>query len=92
VSASGETGEVAIHRELIEELGVSFSPSREQDFSCTSEGGKRFDAFVVDHYNGTISNREPLYCGELAWFALHELPEPLTPATAQILGLLKAAP
>lgn len=53
------------------------------------EGGKRFDAFLVDRFAGTIANAEPMCCSELAWFDLDELPELLTPATAEILHVLR---
>ena len=83
----GETGQAAINREMMEELGVSFTPTREPDFSLVTEGGKRFDAFVVDRYSGTLTNKEPFYCRELAWFNVYVLPTPLTPATAELLRL-----
>ncbi len=83
----GETAEAAIHREMKEELGVSFTPTRKPDFSCNAEGGRRFDAYVVESYAGVITNRDPMQCRELAWFQLDDLPEPLTPATEKLLRM-----
>ena len=37
----------------------------------------------------TMANAEPMYRSELAWFDLDELPELLTPATAEILQVLR---
>jgi len=83
----GETGAAAIHREMAEELGVSFTPQRSPEYSCTVEGGKQFDGYIVDTYQGIINNREPEYCKELAWFELKQLPSPLTSATVELLRL-----
>jgi 8-oxo-dGTP diphosphatase len=83
----GETGCEAITRDMAEELGVSFVPKGGPDFFCTSEGGKRFDAYMVKCYTGEIINNEPQHCGGLAWFVLGELPDPLTRATAELLRL-----
>lgn len=87
----GETGLAAIHREMLEELGVSFMPQRVPDYSCVAENGKRFDAYIVHGYTGSICNREPGFCRELAWFELDELPAPLTPATSELLRMHRAA-
>jgi ADP-ribose pyrophosphatase YjhB (NUDIX family) len=84
-----ETGGAAISREMMEELGISFVPTGGPDFSCTSEGGRRFGAYVVGGYTGEITNNEPQHCGELAWFDLDELPDPLTPATAELLRIYR---
>ena len=86
---SNETGPAAISREMMEELGVTFNPRGEPEFSCISEGGKRFDAYVVRHYLGRIVNNESLFCGELGWFDLNELPEPLTSTTSDLLRFFR---
>ena len=83
----GETAENAIHREMKEELGISFTPVRGPEYSCSADGGKRFDAFIVDSYTGVISNEEPMYCREHQWFQLDDLPDPLTPATQELLRM-----
>jgi ADP-ribose pyrophosphatase YjhB (NUDIX family) len=85
----GETGSEAISREMIEELGVSVVPTGGPDFSCTNEGGKRFDAYLVEDYTGEITNNEPEHCRELRWFELDDLPDPLALATAEILRLYR---
>ncbi len=78
---------MAIHREMMEELGVSFTPQRGPDYSYTSDDGKRFDAFVVNRYTGVITNREPTFCNEIAWFEINQLPKPLTTATEGVLQM-----
>ena len=82
---SDETGSEAIHREMREELGVCFTPSTDPEYSCIAENGKRFDAYIVHNYQGTIRNTEPQFCRELSWFELDELPAPLTSASSQLL-------
>jgi len=83
---SKESGAGAIHREMMEELGISVTTSLSPVLTCIEEGNKRFDAYLIDSYKGELRNNEPQFCRELSWFNPDQLPSPLTPATARILS------
>ncbi len=69
---SGETPDEALHRELLEELGVTavvsgdpFAQVRGEDF--------RMDVWVVDQWDGEPANLDPTEHDALAWLNHHEM-------------------
>ena len=83
----GESTQAAILRELNEELGIAFNTDNKPDYICTTADGLSFAAYLIDKYEGEITNMEPDLCGALSWHRLDCLPTPLTPATKVILEM-----
>lgn len=73
----------ALKREAEEELGIIIQPTvndiihvmyrAEMDTS-----GERVDFFFnIDSWQGTVQNKEPRKCKQLAWFSINKLPDNL---------------
>jgi ADP-ribose pyrophosphatase YjhB (NUDIX family) len=84
----------AVAREVAEELGIRITPER---LLCVVDQidephGEHWVAPVyrVDAFAGEPRLMEPEALSGLGWFALDDLPEPLTEATRQALAALKA--
>jgi 8-oxo-dGTP diphosphatase len=88
--APGESGEQALARELIEELGVSLErchPLLQLRHDYTDRVVE-LDVFVVDGYRGEPAGRE---AQALKWVAASELAgEPLLPADRPIIDALNS--
>lgn len=87
-----ETLPAAVAREIFEELGIRITPER---LLCVIDqidraAGEHWVApvYLVEHFLGEPMIREPDALAELAWFALDDLPTPLTAATAQSVKAL----
>lgn len=83
----GEPPEVAIARELNEEIGIDYAPGSDSTYRCNASVGLMFQAFVVSAWQGEVHNVEPHRCRELRWCAIDALPGPITPGTETILRL-----
>ncbi len=85
----GESPDVALQRELLEELGVSavfggapFAQVLAEDF--------RMDVWLVDHWYGEPANLDPTEHDALAWLNHHEMTA-LRLADARLPALFEAA-
>lgn len=85
----GETPDAALHRELLEELGVSalvagvpFAQVRGDDF--------RMDVWVIDQWDGEPANLDPTEHDALAWLNHYELTA-LRLADSRLPALVEAA-
>lgn len=89
----GERAEDATRREIMEELGIEISLTRLACISEIIDGGDGrhwvspvYEACIV---SGAPRCMEPEKHGECAWFALDDLPSPLTTPTRQYLAALE---
>lgn len=84
----GETFEEALSRELKEELGIS--PTSMRQFGAFNTmfipaSHHVQIAFIVETFNGTPVNNEPERCGEIRFFPLDALPEPIFASSLPII-------
>src|SRR4051794_37365184 len=89
----GEEVITAAVREADEEAGIRIAP---EDVTIAGVMHRRSDAERIDFFvvatrwQGTIVNREPEKCDELAWFPLDELPMNVVPYVRQAIGNYRA--
>lgn len=78
----GETIWEAIIREAQEEVGVEIAPQKKEWMKTTyilhrysHQGTVAFDFFLLlKEFNGTVQNKEPHKCDDLAWIPINNLP------------------
>jgi len=79
----GETAQVALAREMKEELDIDIKIEDMQvvhTMHRKSSEREYFDIFIkVSKYSGVPKINEPDKCDDLSWFALNELPQNVTP-------------
>jgi 8-oxo-dGTP diphosphatase len=91
----GETAPVAALREALEELGLT---SVDLEFVATMQRRRGDEAveqradfvFTARSWAGEPRIMEPTKAHRLGWFPLGDLPEPMVPHEAYVLGLLAA--
>ncbi|RAK56465.1 NUDIX hydrolase [Phenylobacterium deserti] len=89
-----ETVAQAVIREVREELGIGIDA---RDLLCVVDqidraGGEHWIApvYLVREFDGQPAIQEPEKHSGLAWFALDDLPTPLTESTRQAIAALQA--
>lgn len=89
-----ERVEDAVAREIAEEIGIRIDPKR---LLCVvnqidEAAGEHWVApvFLIEQFDGEPRLMEPEALSDLTWFALDDLPTPLTDATRQAVAALKA--
>lgn len=87
-----ERVEAAAAREILEEIGIRIRPER---LLCVVNqidraAGEHWvsPVFLIETYDGEPALQEPEALSDLGWFALDDLPTPLTEATRQALAAL----
>ncbi len=89
----GETCLQTIIREAKEEAGITITPNQESlkhVMHRKSNGEERVDFyFVVDQWEGNITNNEPSKCDDLSWFDLNNLPQTILPYITHALECIQ---
>lgn len=91
----GESAVDAVHREALEEIGVTGVDLRFcTTMQRTARGAainERVDFFFTAHaWSGEPVIREPAKCADLRWCGLADLPEPVVPHELAVLTALRA--
>jgi len=86
----GESAEVAIVRELREELGIEVDPAQLVPWRTVEAEGYALMLFVVDRWAGEVTIAEPEEHGQLSWFRVSDLSN-LRLASAVYVDLLASA-
>ncbi len=91
----GETAEVAVRREALEEIGVSGLELTFLTAMQRTRSGEAIDErvdffFSARVWAGEPTILEPRKCAELRWCALAALPEPVVPHERLVLDGLRA--
>ncbi|HZX06833.1 NUDIX hydrolase [Kribbella sp.] len=94
----GESAVAAAVRELREEVGVEVDPADLVPVTAmhrTQGNGDPIDErvdffFTTEKWTGEPSIKEPDKAAGLGWYSLDDLPEPLVPHEARVLGSLRA--
>jgi ADP-ribose pyrophosphatase YjhB (NUDIX family) len=91
-----ETAPQACEREIAEELGLVIRADTLLCFvdQIDREAGTHWvsPVYLVTDFAGEPVNREPVKCGGIGWFALGDLPAPLTRAAVVALEALAQRP
>ncbi|NTG29950.1 NUDIX domain-containing protein [Agrobacterium rhizogenes] len=82
----GETPEIAIRREVREELGIRLLDERK--VIEVNMHGITHHIFSCYLWDGEIRNAEPNFCRELQWFDIKALPERSGFVSASLLSVL----
>jgi 8-oxo-dGTP diphosphatase len=88
----GESPDEAAIRELFEETGLrtnAVTPHSIHDLVYPGSGSKyRAHAFSCDQAAGVLDVQMPDEISSVGWYALNELPSPLTPSAQAVLSLM----
>jgi 8-oxo-dGTP pyrophosphatase MutT (NUDIX family) len=85
-----ETPKAALKRELAEELGISVVSPLGPEFEQLRSGDTALRVWILDRWDGTITNASPSEHDRLGWFAPQDLPK-VHLASVQYLSLLNRA-
>jgi ADP-ribose pyrophosphatase YjhB (NUDIX family) len=92
--AFGERLEDGIRREIMEEFGMEIAVERllhVVDHILPAEGQHWVSpTFIAHHIGGTPTIREPGKCSAIGWFAIDNLPAPLSLATEDDVRVFRA--
>ncbi|MBP2351323.1 ADP-ribose pyrophosphatase YjhB (NUDIX family) [Kribbella aluminosa] len=94
----GESAVAAAVRELKEEVGIEVDPAELVAVTAMHRTGGNGDPidervdffFTTDTWTGEPTIMEPDKAAGLGWYSLDDLPDPLVPHEARVLGSLKA--
>jgi 8-oxo-dGTP diphosphatase len=87
-----ETFTQAMVREAAEEAGIKLDANElkvayVQHRKSDTDGSERVDAyFVVEKWQGKVTNCEEDKCSELKWFSLESLPDNIVPCVKQAIN------
>ena len=82
---SGENFVDALRRELFEEVNIQMINGQNLTTLYDPQQDVEHMVYLVTEWRGEVRNLEPHLCDSVKWFALDELPQPLTPATERII-------
>ena len=70
---TGESAELAIVRELREELRIEVDPARLTPWRTVEAEGYALTLFIIDHWIGQVTNTEPKEHDRQSWFRVDDL-------------------
>lgn len=82
----------ALRRELFEEIGIQMIDGENITTLYDHEQQIEHEVFSVTEWRGEPTNLEPMLCEKIQWFALDQLPRPITPASQKIIDSLVREP